>query len=161
MFSLLPPASQGWGKVLFSVCLSVHISGGVPQSGLGGVPHPKSGGYPIPGLDGVPPSQTWDGVPPPRPGTGYPRILGWGTPPDLGRGTLPPPDLRWGTPPPTWDIASTCYAVGGMPLAFTQEDFLVKYMHTFSLVALYQIHSQRAKFFPTCKSQFFRGFCKK
>ena len=29
--SLLPPASEGWGKVLFSVCLSVHTRGGVPH----------------------------------------------------------------------------------------------------------------------------------
>ena len=28
-------------------------------------------------------------------------------------------------PPPPSSIASTCYMVGGMPLAFTQEDFLV------------------------------------
>ena len=38
----------------------------------------------------------------------------------------------WGTPqpgldgvPPPPSIASTCYAAGGMPLASTQEDFLV------------------------------------
>ena len=32
-----------------------------------------------------------------------------------------------GTPPPIRQssIASTCYAAGGVPLAFTQEDFLV------------------------------------
>ena len=39
----LPPASEGCGKVLFSVCLSVHTStrgGGVPWSG------PDGGGYP-------------------------------------------------------------------------------------------------------------------
>ena len=97
----------------------------------GGVPHPRSGWggvYPIPGLPGVPPS--------PRPGMGYPPALdlGWGIPPpwtwdgvprpDLTWGT--PPDLTWGTPPPRRiSIASTCYAAGGMPLAFTQEDFLV------------------------------------
>ena len=42
----LPPASEGWGKVLFSVCLSVHISGG------GGTPSQVGveGGYPGPGL---------------------------------------------------------------------------------------------------------------
>ena len=32
---LLPPASEGWGKVLFSVCLSVHTSGGVPHLRFG------------------------------------------------------------------------------------------------------------------------------
>ena len=35
-------------------------------------------------------------------------------------------DLRWGTPSPHWDNRrSTWYAAVGMPLAFTQEDFLV------------------------------------
>ena len=46
----LPPASEGWGKVLFSVCLSVNTSTGgrgVPQSGLDG-----GGGVPRSGLDG-------------------------------------------------------------------------------------------------------------
>ena len=34
---LLPPASEGWGKVLFSVCLSVHTStGGGSNPGLNG-----------------------------------------------------------------------------------------------------------------------------
>ena len=70
--------------------------------------------------------QTCDEVPPLDLGQGTPPLdLGQGTPPDLGQGTLPP-DLGWGTPP-TWDIASTCYAAGGMPLAFTQEDFLVEF----------------------------------
>ena len=55
--------------------------------------------------DGVPP-QTWDGVPPGH-GMGYP----------------PRPEM--GYPPRQISIASTCYAAGGMPLAFTQEDFLV------------------------------------
>ena len=87
----------------------------------------------------------WDGVPPPemgypQPEMGYPltRSGWWG-------GTQGTSYLRWGTPltqtwdgvPPTWDaplphitqssIASTCYAAGGVPLAFTQEDFLVKH----------------------------------
>ena len=50
----------------------------------------------------------------------------------LAHGGIPrvPPSTRtgWGTPPPPIrqsSIASTCYAAGGMPLAFTQEDFLV------------------------------------
>ena len=57
--TLLPPASEGWGKVLFSVCLSVHTStgGGVPQSGMDGrgeVPQPglDGGGLPQSGVDG-------------------------------------------------------------------------------------------------------------
>ena len=107
--------------VLFSVCLSVHILGGVPQSGLGGGTHPRSGqggthprsgwgGYPIPGLARGSP----------RPGTGYSPRPGMGYPPEPGTGY----------PPPTWDIASTCYVAGGMPLAFTQEDFLVTFCST-------------------------------
>ena len=107
----LPPASEGWGKVLFSVCLST--SGG-------GVPHPRSGrgGYPIPGLggggvlhprsgQGTPPDLGWgtppgpgmrtrDGVPP-RPGMGYPPGPGMGYPPRPGMGYLPGPGM--GTPP--------------------------------------------------------------
>ena len=91
-------------------------------------------GYP-PNLTWGPP-WTWDGVTP-GPGMGYPLDLGWGTPLDLGPST--PPDLGPGTPQ-TWDwvppppdqvwirqssTASTCYAAGGVPLAFTQGDFLV------------------------------------
>ena len=81
--------------------------------------------------EGVPP-QTWDGVPP-RHETGYPPGHGTGYPPwtwdrvppqDMGQGT--PPDLRWGTPPRQISLVSTCYTAGGMPLAFTQEDFLVE-----------------------------------
>ena len=55
------------------------------------------------------------------------------------KGKILTPDLAWymfrlekkkfrtGTPPPSPGIASTCYgyAAGGVPLAFTQEDFLV------------------------------------
>ena len=53
-------------------------------------------GYPPPGLDGVPP--VWMvGVP------GYPLTrTGWGTPPPIRQNSL----------------VSTCYAAGGMPLAF-------------------------------------------
>ena len=53
----------------------------------------------------------------------------WGTPQPGLDGY--PPDLERGTPP---SIASTYYAAGGMPLAFTQEDFLVLlYFVTFSV----------------------------
>ena len=58
-FSSLPSASEGWGKVLFSVCLSVQTStgrgrgvpqvwdgGGYPRSGWGGTPDLDGGGYP-------------------------------------------------------------------------------------------------------------------
>ena len=109
---LLPPASEEWGKVLFSVCLSVHIStpGGV---GYPKVPHPADrGGYPIPGLDG-------SGYP----GVRAPARTGWSTPYlDLGWGTPPRPELD-GVPP-----IRQSNAASGMPLGFTQEDFLVLFL---------------------------------
>ena len=57
-------------------------------------------------------------------GRGYPhpgQILRWGD------GEYPPSrsDHRMGGTPYWNSITCTCYAVGGMPLAFTQEDFLV------------------------------------
>ena len=103
-FCFLPPASEGWGKVLFSVCLSVHISGGGYPSQVWGGPHPRSGqgGYPIPGLGwGGTPSQVWTGGTPQT----WDRV-----PPDLGQGTL----RTWdGVPPPTWNIASTWHLLRG------------------------------------------------
>ena len=102
---------------LFSICL--HLPGGYPIL--------PTEGYPIPGPDRGTPSHTCTG------GYLHPRH-GW-----VPQGT-PHPDLGWGNPPlPTWtwdgvtppsvrrqiSIATTCYAAGGMPLAFTQEDFLV------------------------------------
>ena len=152
----LPPASEGWGKVIFSLCVSVHTSTG------GGTPHPLTGVPPsgpdwgVPPFfptgvtpilsDGVPliqvPDQgggtlTWEGGTPSRPGKGVPP---WSRP---GEGIPPPPPpiQTWeGVPPvqvrsqdggggstPNWNsIACTCYAAGGMPLAFTQEDFLLR-----------------------------------
>ena len=86
---LLLPASEGWGKVLFSVCLSVHTSiwgggRGDPITDLdrggtsfqvqvgGGYPIQLTGGYPIQVMGGTP-SQVW---------------MEGGTPcSDLGRGT--------------------------------------------------------------------------
>ena len=49
-------------------------------------------------------------------------VLTWdgGTP---HQGQVPGQD--WGGTPNWNSIACTCYAAGGMPLAFTQEDFLV------------------------------------
>ena len=63
-------------------------------------------------------------------GTTLARSGWWGG--DIPR--VPPTMTGWGTPhhdwmgyPPITSIASTCYVAGGMPLAFTQEDFLVPY----------------------------------
>ena len=100
-------------EVMFSqVCLCSTFGGG-----RGGTPSQVW-------LGGDTPSQVWlGGVPHPRSTWGTPPDLGWGTSLDLGRGT--PPELGWGNPPRQISVASTCYAAGGMPLAFTQEDFLV------------------------------------
>ena len=102
-----------WGKVLFSqasVCsyfgeggTPIQLMGGTPSlPDRGGTPHPRSG-------RGVPPSQVRMGGSTPIPGQdgGYPH-------PRSGRGGTP----NWNS------TACTCYAAGGMPLAFTQ-DFLV------------------------------------
>ena len=120
-----------------------------PRSGLEGTPSQVwSGGYPISGLargvPGVPPDQVRMGYSP-RSGMGNPLDMRWGTPqtwhgvpPWTWDGVPPGPgmgyplDLGWGTPQ-TWDrippsIASTCYMAGGVPLAFTQEDFDVSFI---------------------------------
>ena len=118
----LLPAYVVRGKVIFilgNVCLFT-IGGGYPIQCLdgGGVPRSMSGwggtpsqvwvgGYPITGLGGIP-SQVWMGVPP--------TMTGWGTPHHDWIGY---PPIRQSS------IVSTCYTAGGMPLAFTQEDFLV------------------------------------
>ena len=79
----LPPASEGWGKVIFSVCPHLQGGEGTPsQVWVRGIPHPRSGGYPVPGLGGGTPfqvcgggtsSQFWGGVyPVPGLGGGYP-----------------------------------------------------------------------------------------
>ena len=109
------------------------------------VPHLRSGwweggylGYLQSGLDG----RGW-----------YPRYpptrSGWGIPPTRSVCCTPQPGLD-GVPPPTrsgwWEgypgytpdqvwirqssTASTCYAAGGVPLVFMQENFLVAEMFT-------------------------------
>ena len=77
----LPPASEGWEKVIFSLCASVHTSTRgcpiLPQGVCtpshvwtgGGYPIPSRGGgtlppYPRRGLDGVHPVHNWTGYPP-------------------------------------------------------------------------------------------------
>ena len=100
-------ANAGGQKVKVNIKLENHHRSGW------GVPHPMSG-VPHPGLDG-------GGYPryPPQPQPGldgggypsYPLDLGWGTP-------LHPP-IRQSS------MVNTSYEAGSMPLAFTQEDFLV------------------------------------
>ena len=87
--------------------------------------HPKDGGrycfhrcvYPHPARQGVVPS-SW-------PWPGYLPIQvrsGWeGIPIETGRAP-PPIQIRMGVHS-SW--TNTCYTVGGMPVAFTQEDFLI------------------------------------
>ena len=76
-FHFLPPASEGWREVIFSLCVSVHTQGGaylpggyllrsgwgVPTfPGLGGGYLPSRwGGYLLSGLDGGVPTQVWMG----------------------------------------------------------------------------------------------------
>ena len=121
------------GNIYIWECLSVQQwSGRTPSQVV--CPIPGLGGYSVPGLGGVggTPSQVWVGGYPcnrlarsgwwgvPRGTPGYPPTImtGWGVPPPWLDG-VPPPPIRQNS------TASTCYAAGGMPLAFTQEDFLV------------------------------------
>ena len=117
-----------------SICLSTPGGGGYPSQiqQAGGYPSQiQVGGVLQPGPGGGYPSQVQAGgypnggvphlrYPPIGPGRGVPQL--GGTPPRVP----PPVDLcrglpqRGGTPP-----SSTWYAAVGMPLAFTQEDFLV------------------------------------
>ena len=121
-----PPWAKIWGEgTVFS--LSVHTSLGAGVIPLScwrmGYPHPRSGqgGYPVVGHDGGTPILGQDG--------GYPHPRsGGGTPIPGQNGEYPPPSrsqIRTGVGYPNWNsIACTCYAVGSMPLAFKQEDFL-------------------------------------
>ena len=70
---------------------------------------------PHPGLDRVSPLSGWDEVPPHRDWLGYPL------PPLRLDGVPSSPIERQSS------IASTCYMAGGMPRAFTQGDFLLRY----------------------------------
>ena len=110
---LLPPASEGWGKVLLSVCQS-HLDRGDTPSGWWGeeVPHPRSGG-------GGTPSCWWGGgwvVSHPRSERGYPILLMGKYPiQNQDRGPI---ETGWGTSPSRRQIsvASTYYAAGGVSL---------------------------------------------
>ena len=91
-------------EVMFSTGVSVQlVAGGDTLSqvwGRGGTPSQVWVG-------GGTPSQVWGGTP------------SWGGTPCLGGTPSPPPPIAKSS------IVSTCYAAGGVPLAFTQEDFLV------------------------------------
>ena len=113
-----PHPKDGEG-IIFS--LSVHTSrGGVPTfPGGGGTYLPVGGDTYLPrsGQGGYLPSRWGAGGTYPHQSRYPPTHVG--TPPHQGR--YPPP--------PHWNsMACACYAVGGMPLAFTQEDFLVDWL---------------------------------
>ena len=94
------PARTGWGTPLV-------------RTGWGNSPLARTG---------------WGTPSPARTGWGTPLAkIGWVPPPWPGLDGVPPTRDWMGTPPSTRQssTASTCYAAGGMPLAFTQEDFLV------------------------------------
>ena len=81
----------------------------IPGLMVGGVPHPRSDGE---GYLGYPPGQVW-------------MVEGTqGTPPGQVRMGYPPTMTGWGTPLHQHS-EHLLYAAGGMPLAFTQEDFLI------------------------------------
>ena len=118
----LPPTYKVRGRYCFHRCLSVHILGGGEDYLIlltggggtlsqvsrwkGGTPSQIQGeGYPIQPIGGIP----------------HPRSRWGGTPPVPTWDGVPPCPILDGIPPPP----STCYVVGGMPLAFTQEDFLM------------------------------------
>ena len=105
---LLTPASEGWGKVIVSVC--PHLQGGV-----GAVRHPRSEQASTLSqvqMGGTHPRSGW-GVPHPRSRRGILHPADWGG--------VPHPRSRRGYPIP----GTCCYAAGSVPLAFMQEDFLV------------------------------------
>ena len=135
----------------FSLCQFTPRQGDTTIQLMGGYPVPRSRwGYPFPGPGrgrwgryplvrsdirmGVGQGRGW-GDTPPHPG----QIPGQGWVPLIqvrsqdggggraGVGQVPPSrsDPRMGGTPYWNSIACTCYTAGSMPLAFTQEDFLV------------------------------------
>ena len=101
-----------------------------------GYPQLAYGGTPI-WLKGVPPSfPTGGGYPHPShpigTGWGYPLCWDWMGVPSQSQDWMRVPcqSQDWmGLPPNQHSSrASTCYVAGGMPLVFTQKDFLVLYI---------------------------------
>ena len=129
---------------MFSLCPPLRRGGGVTEKGY------------------RPPTWTWKSVngvlpsTPPGSGKGYPPPFktGWDIPhPRLdgvpiqsktGSGTTPPPPVRRQS-----SIVSTRYVAGGMPLAFTQEDFLVWIDNKKILWSLSPVNMNRKLFLGT------------
>ena len=103
---LLPPASEGWGKVMFSVCS--HLGGG----GLGQSADGGGGGQVQPGGGGQVSQPTEGGGGQVSQPTG-----GGGVRSSRGRGGQ---SAGWGG-----GVSILRPLAGDMPLASTQEDFLV------------------------------------
>ena len=113
----------------FSLFVSPHLGGGVPWPGPDGggypgqvqmrIPSQVQMGYPSQVQLGGYPSQVqrWC-TPHPKMGTPCPEI-GYPHRPDMG---YPHPEMEY---PLSRDGMGTWYAEGGVPLAFTQENFLV------------------------------------
>ena len=89
-----------------------------PRSGLGVLLSQVQMGYPILLMGGTPIQDQDRGYPGVSPGWGLDRV------PHQDWMGVPLSRTGWGNPSQI-SIASTCYAAGGMPLAFKQEDFLV------------------------------------
>ena len=122
------PHSEGIGKVLFSqVSVCPHLGGGVTHLADRGYPFLLDWGVPHPSQWGYPPSKV-------RMGGGVPQ----GTPSCPGQ----VPGQEDGGTPNQNSTVCTCYAVGGMPLAFTQEDFLVPLVVILSAVLMNDLYLQ-------------------
>ena len=94
---LLPTAYVVRGRVMFSVCVSVHICGG---GGGYPIPGPGGRGYPIQLMGGLPhPRSSWVGTPSRCRWGGYPIQLMGGTPSQVQVGGYPI-QLMGGTPIP-------------------------------------------------------------
>ena len=106
----------------FSLLVCPHTGGRAPQ---GRYPPPSQvrmggGGVLKVGTPGQGRYPTWPG----QDGGGYPKV---GTPFST-KVVTPLAKLEWGEgvpPPPPFPPPRICYTAGSMPLAFTQEDFLV------------------------------------
>ena len=143
MFALCTPWQEGSPSFLTVEVPLSFLMWGTPILPDGDTPLLPDGGTPILPDRGYP-HQGVNPCPDQVPGQdgGYPHGLDWMGVLPLGLdGVLPPSGLDggisspppvspgWGYPPPSRQSsrASTCYAVGGMPLAFTQDDFLVTF----------------------------------
>ena len=126
------PHPKDDGRLCFHRRLSVHIcwGRGVSHPADRGVLHARSrwgggGGTPfqVQTERGGTPTQVWMGGTPSQVQTGggypIPGLVGGYPPPHPGLDGIPPLGDS--------SIVSTCYAAGGMTLAFMQEDFLVDY----------------------------------